>query len=123
MDSSLIHAETEGPLPSGFADLAPFADWCLATETARNSRRNRSTMVELLAFRDAILPRVDEVVRHLNAYSLDAMPAPEQRLMHMLLSLAEIAPAVEAYHQPGVIDGYDPARFVADEHFVMRPAL
>jgi len=34
-----------------------------------------------------------------------------------------VAPAVEAYQQPGVIDGYEFSRFVADEKFVMRPPI
>ena len=42
-------------------------------------------------------------------------------LMYLLLSLAEIAPAIEFYNQPAVIDGYESARFRADESFVMRP--
>ena len=110
-------------LPAAFADLAPHAPWCLATETERNRRRNASRMDELLAFRDAILPRVDAIVAHLNGFPLAGMPPAEANLMHMLLSLAEIAPAVESYHQPGVPDGYDPARFVADEQFVLRPPI
>jgi len=110
-------------LPAQFAALTPFTNWCLATETERNRKRNASAMLELQAFRDAILPQVDEVVRYLDGFSLDAMPKDALNLMHMLLSLAEIAPAVESYHQPGVIDGYDPARFVADEQFVMRPSV
>jgi hypothetical protein len=54
---------------------------------------------------------------------MDKMPETERHLMYLLLSLAEIAPAVESYHQPAVIYGYDPARFVAKEDFVMHPAL
>lgn len=110
-------------LPKQFEALTPFVGWCLATETERNRKRNSSAMPELLAFRDAILPQVDEVVRYLDGFSIDALPPDELNLMHMLLSLAEIAPAVECYRQPGVIDGYDPARFVADEQFVMRPRV
>ena len=34
-------------------------------------------------------------------------------LFHIALSVAEVAPAVENYGQPSVIDGYDVARFVA----------
>lgn len=110
-------------LPAGFEDLAPFSAWSLATETERNCRRNASQMAELLALRDAILPRVDAMVKHLNGFPMESMPQPECNLMYLLLSLAEIAPAVESYNQPSVINGYDPARFVAKEDFVMRPAF
>jgi hypothetical protein len=32
--------------------------------------------------------------------------------MNLALALAEVAPAIEFYKQPAVIDGYDPTRFV-----------
>lgn len=110
-------------LPADFADLQPFAGWCLGTETERNARRLVVGMDEIVAFKDAILPRVDAIVAHLDRHPLDQMPADDLPLMHLLLSLAEIAPAIEFYHQPTVIDGYDSRRFVAEEGFVLRPAL
>ncbi len=115
--------QTEIKLPAQFAHLEVFSQWSLATETERNRLRNSSAMADIIAFKDAMLVDVDAIVAHLNGFPLDAMPAEPLALMHMLLSLAEVAPAVEAYNQPGVIDGYDPARFVADETFVMRPPV
>ena len=41
------------------------------------------------------------------------MPPAEQRLLDMLLSMAEVAMAVEVIRHPGVPDGVDPDRFVA----------
>ncbi len=112
------------PLPEAFADLNRFvADWALASETARTTRRHTAGMDAIVAFRDAILPRVDDLVAWLNQFSLDALPDDAKTAMFLLLSLAEIAPAVEFYKQPFVIDGYDPFRFVADETFSMRPAF
>jgi hypothetical protein len=110
-------------LPESFESLLPFVGWSLATETERNARRNASNMDELVAFSQAMLADVDRIVGLLDHFPMDAMPAAETRLMYMLLSLAEVAPAVEQYKQPGVIDGYDPARFVADDDFVMRPKI
>lgn len=110
-------------LPTPFAHLAPFHHWSLATETERTRMRNTSDMADIIAFKDAMLAQVDAIVAYLNGFPLDAMPPPEAALMHMLLSLAEVAPAVEAYHQPGVIDGYEFSRFVADEKFIMRPPI
>jgi hypothetical protein len=115
--------QTTIKLPAQFSHLAPFSRWSLATETERNRMRNSSNMHDIIAFKDAMLVDVDAIVSYLNGFPLEAMPAEPLALMHMLLSLAEVAPAVEAYNQPGVIDGYDPARFVADETFVMRPAV
>ena len=70
-----------------------------------------------------MLPKVDEIVVWLNQYELASLPEEAKTLMYLLLSFAEIAPAVEFYQQPAVIDGYDPRRFVADETFTMRPAI
>ena len=42
----------------------------------------------------------------------------------MLRSLAEVAPAIEAYdQQAAVIDGYESARFTPDETHRLRPSL
>ncbi|CAG9257600.1 conserved hypothetical protein [Paraburkholderia unamae] len=111
-------------LPAGFESLAPFVEtWALETETQRNAQRHAVGMEAILAFRDAILPQVDDVVAYLNGYALATLDEhPEaMTLMYLLLSLAEIAPAIEFYNQPAVIDGYESARFRADESFVMRP--
>ena len=123
MTTTSIMNDSELLLPEPFARLMPFIGWSLATETERNTLRNASDMAELDAFAQAMLLDVDAIVAHLDAYPVDSMPQPEKRLMYMLLSLAEVAPAVEAYKQPGVIDGYDPSRFIADNDFVMRPKI
>ncbi|CAE6784143.1 hypothetical protein R69927_04081 [Paraburkholderia domus] len=112
------------PLPEGFESLAPFVHvWALETETERNTQRHTVGMDAILAFRDAILPQVDDVVAYLNQYALGTLDEhPEaMTMMYLLLSLAEIAPAIEFYNQPSVIDGYESSRFRADESFVMRP--
>lgn len=98
-------------LPDQFADLEPFAAWSLATERERSRRRLASTMPEIQAFYGAILPRAAAIIEYLNGFSLDEMPLREKALFHMLLSLAEVANAVEIFQQPGVIDGFDPERF------------
>jgi hypothetical protein len=111
-------------LPAGFESLAPFVQtWALETETERSAQRHAVGMDSILAFRDAILPQVDDVVAYLNRHALATLGEhPEaMTLMCLLLSLAEIAPAIEFYNQPAVIDGYESARFRADESFVMRP--
>ena len=46
-------------LPAEFADLEPFADWCLETEAERYAKRLASTMDELQAFYDAAFPRLE----------------------------------------------------------------
>jgi len=100
-------------LPEPFRDLEPFAGWALATEKERNRKRLASTMEEIQAFYDAILPRMEAVIAYLNQFPLDAMPADAQRLLSLTFSLAEISTAVELFKQPSVVDGYDASRFVA----------
>jgi hypothetical protein len=109
-------------LPSAFAHLQPFTGWSLATETERNTRRHEASMDEIQAFIDAMLADVDAIVAYLDAFG-ETLPPEARALMDMLMSLAEVAPVVECYRQQAVIDGYDPRRFVADENFVLKPAL
>ena len=103
---------SERVLPELFRDLEPFAGWALASETERNRKRLASTMAEIRAFYDAILPRMEAVIGYLNQFPLEAMPADAQRLLHLTFSLAEVSTAVELFKQPGVVDGYDARRFV-----------
>ena len=103
---------SERQLPAAFADLEPFIAWSLATESERQRKRMSSSMAEIQAFYDAILPRMDAVIAYLDQFSLNAMPADAQRLLHLTFSLAEIASAVELFKQPSVADGYDATRFV-----------
>ena len=104
---------SERLLPESFQDLEPFAAaWSLATEKERNRRRVSSTMEEIQAFYAAVLPRMEMIIAYLNQFPLETMPAEAQRLFYLTFSLAEVAPAVELFKQPGVVDGYDAARFV-----------
>ena len=104
---------SERLLPESFQDLEPFAAaWSLATERERNRKRLSSSMEEIQAFYEAILPRMEAVIAYLNQLPLDSMTVDAQQLMYLTLSLAEVAPAVELFKQPGVVDGYDAARFV-----------
>lgn len=98
-------------LPESFADLEDFAGaWALATETERSQKRQASMMEEIQAFYDAMLPRMEQILSYLNQFPLDAMPEEARRLLHLTLSLAEVAPAVELFKQPSVVDGYDISR-------------
>jgi hypothetical protein len=111
-------------LPEAFSALQVFVPiWALATETERNQQRHAVGMAAISDFGNALLPRVEEIVAFLNQYPIDNLPPEGTVLMQLLLSLAEVAPAIEFYKQPYVIDGYEPRRFVANETFVMRPAL
>ena len=99
-------------LPAGFEELEPFADaWALPNEEARLARRMASDMPTILAFHDAILPRLESIFEHVDRYPLDALPPEVQRLMYLALSLAEITPSVHFFKEPVPRDAIDPRRF------------
>lgn len=99
-------------LPDEFADLAPFIAWALPTERERSRKRHASEMAELGAFYDAMVARLASILAFLENYSEGHAPAEVNRLFLLTLSLAEIAPAIENFGQPAVLDGYDFSRFI-----------
>lgn len=103
-------AETR--LPAQFRDLERWMAWSLATEQERSDKRQASTMTEIQAFYAAMLARMEEVLQYLEQFALDALPEDATRLFYLTLSLAEVAPAVEQFGQPSVVDGYDVKRLV-----------
>ena len=100
-------------LPAQFADLESFAGWALPDEVSRGHKRASSPMADITAFYDAMLPRMEDVFGYLNAHPLNELSPEAERLMNMVLSLAEIGPAVEFYGEPAVIDGFPTERFVS----------
>jgi hypothetical protein len=109
---------TPQTLPAGFEDLEIFVDdWALATETERMKKRWSSSMEEIRALYDAMVPRIEAVLDYLDQRDIKAYSEPEQRLMLLALSLAEATSAVETYNEPGVRYGFDsPERYVPTEN-------
>jgi len=103
---------TEGVLPLQFRDLEPYLDWSLPTEQARSAKRQTSSMAEISGFYTVMLPRLEAILSELARHAPDTADTAIQRLSNLALALAEIAPAVENYGQPSVVDGYDVSRFV-----------
>jgi hypothetical protein len=101
----------ESLFPAAFQDLEKWGAWSLATEQERSDKRQASTMPEIKAFYDAMLPRAEEILTYVEQFPLEQMPADAQRLFYLTLSLAEVAPAVELFGQISVVDGYDIKRF------------
>jgi hypothetical protein len=102
----------ERQLPQPFHDLEPYLEWSLPTERERSAKRQASTMAEITAFYQAMLPRMDVILSYLAQYPLEHVPQDVQRLFYLALALAEVAPAVENFGQPRVVEGYDVARFI-----------
>jgi hypothetical protein len=95
-------------LPAEFADLEPFAaTWCLATEPERWERRMASTMPEMTAFHDAVLPRLEAAIEHCDGFPLDALPPDVERLVQLVHSAAMVAMAVEVFGQHKPTDSAD----------------
>lgn len=99
---------TEHALPEAFSDLEPFTGWALERERQRTEKREASTMDEVRAFYDGVFPRMQEIVTHLDAYPIDALPEREQRLFLLTLSLVEVSNLVERYKRREAITAVSP---------------
>ena len=92
-------------LPAAFADLEPFAEtWSLATEPERYGQRMRSTVAEMQAFYDAVVPRSEEAMAYLEQFPLDSLPEDALNLLHLLYSMIQVSFPVEVWRQPRVPD-------------------
>jgi len=92
-------------LPAEFSDLERFvADWCLDGEPARYAKRLASTMDEIQAFYDAVMPRAEAAIQYLEKFPLDDLPEDAWRLLKLLYSLIVMSFPVEIWHQPRIPD-------------------
>jgi len=91
-------------LPPDFADLEPFADWCLHTEAERYAKRLASSMDELQSFYDAAFPRLEQILIYLDALPLDDLPDDARHLLDLSYSLVNVSFPVEVWRQPRVPD-------------------
>jgi hypothetical protein len=91
-------------LPPEFADLEPFADWCLRTEAERYAKRLSSSMDEMQAFYDAAFPRLEDAYTYLNQFDLNALPEDATQLLWLYYSLINVSFPVEVWRQARVPD-------------------
>ncbi len=92
-------------LPPEFADLEQYsAKWCLETEGERYSERLASTMEDIQAFYDAIVPRAEEAIAYCDKFPLDDMPEDALNLLHLLYAMVTVSFPVECWGQPRVPD-------------------
>jgi hypothetical protein len=92
-------------LPSEFADLERFADWCLPTEEERYQKRLSSTMAEMQEFYDAAFGRLEEAIAYCDArFPLHDMPDDAKALIHLMQSLVNVSFPIEVWKQPRVLD-------------------
>jgi hypothetical protein len=96
-----------GRLPAGFEALEPFvADWALGDAVRRMAKRQASGIEEIRRFYAAMLPLGEAALAHLRQFQLGELPAQSETLLELMLSLAEVAPAVEWYGDPRVYNGF-----------------
>jgi hypothetical protein len=91
-------------LPTEFADLEPYADWCLEFERDRYAKRLSSSMDEMQAFYDAAFPRLEEAMAQIDRAGLDDLPEPERHLLWLCYSLVNVSFPIEVWRQPFVPD-------------------
>ena len=111
--------EVQRHLPERFTDLAPYLAWSLPTDRERSVKRQSSSMDEISAFYQAMLPRMDEILSYLEQYPPEQISADVKRLFALTLSLAKIAPAVEMYGEPNA-EGLDALRLVSVDMYPTR---
>lgn len=100
-------------LPDGFAELERFVNtWALNSEQQRNHKRLASSIEEIKDFYDTMLRHMEALLNHLTRFRLQDLPQPERRLLHLALSLMEVAPAAEIYSSPDVPDAIEAHRFI-----------
>ena len=92
-------------LPAEFADLERFAPvWALPDANARYEQRKASTLDELQAFYDAMVPRAAAAMAYLDQFDLYNMPDEANNLFWMLAALSPVGFAVDAFQQPTIPD-------------------
>jgi hypothetical protein len=103
-------------VPAGFEDLEPFvSSWALQYEAERMRQRCMESMESIQHFYDVMIQRVEAALDHLDTFELAELPECEQRLFYLVLSLVEVANAVEFYRRPNSRYAMPPGRIIPDE--------
>ena len=83
-------------LPAPFADLSPLTErWALGSQQERHQALIDATLDELRPFYDALMGRMDAIVKYLNGFDLKAMPQDAQNLFDLALTWAETAHPID----------------------------
>ena len=104
--------KTSALLPPAFSKLSDLVEgWALADSTARLEKRLTTPVAEIRAFYDRMLPCASEALAYLAERQLGALKPPEEALLKLMLSLAEMGPAIEWYGTGAYPDAFDARRF------------
>ena len=86
----------------------------MPTQNMRWDRRLASSREELINFHQALLPRLEDILEHVDSFEIWRLPEDSARLFDLALMLAEISPNVELYDgDPNVPHSFEERRFVA----------
>lgn len=108
-------AQATGLLEARFSDLDRWVDkWSLETEAERFAHRVHADYADITAFYEALAPRMDEIIDHLNTAPLDGLSAEQKRLYHLAQSFFEAAVAVEMLQEPDEATMLPPERMRID---------
>jgi hypothetical protein len=98
-------------LPSPFQDLEHLVEeWAIATTSARVEKRLQSTIEHLGSFYRQLAPRADAVLTYLKTVALADISTHDANLLRLMLTLAEVSPAIEWYGRPDGAVGLDSRR-------------
>ncbi len=103
-------------LPEQFAEFEEIAhSWALETENERHARRLQASSGELREIYDKILPRLEEMLLHLDQFPLGQLPQEELKLLHLTLSMANIGLHIENFRGSVTVpNAFDERRFEND---------
>lgn len=97
-------------LPKGFEDLAPYLDWALPDQHRRGLKRMAATLGECRAFYDAITPRIEDLIHHLEHFPRsDVLDPANNRLFMLGLAYMDAALPIELGWKSTVNEGSFPA--------------
>ena len=83
-------------LPAEFKELEKYLpDWALHSEEERFHKLAITSLPELQAFFETMLPRMDSLITYLSAWPLEQMPDHARHLYDLLLTFAETAHPIE----------------------------
>ena len=100
-------------LPEAFADLQPFVEeWALTNERERFLKLHAVTIDQLRAFYDAVLPRLEDVLKYLDAFRISELPEDERTLYDLAMTFAETAHPIDLkWKATDFPDAYDWRKF------------
>lgn len=93
-----------GIFPPEFADLEPFAEWSIEKDHDRYQKRLASSMPEMQALYDALVPRAPAAMEYLDQFDLKDLPDSAVRLLWLLYALTNVGFAVDIFKQPKIPD-------------------